>query len=134
MIVMAIPAFWGVTSWETFKNKLNLAWEHKFQILGAFILVGLLFLPQLLYYRIYAGEYFVNIYDDAGSTLNLLNPRLGYVLSGFRKGWVIYSPLSILAVMGLIFTWKNQRVYFWPVLIYLVVNIYIIASFTSLVS
>ena len=134
MIVMAIPAFWGVTSWETFKNKLNLAWEHKFQILGAFILVGLLFLPQLLYYRIYAGEYFVNIYDDAGSTLNLLNPRLGYVLFGFRKGWFIYSPLSILAVMGLIFTWKNQRVYFWPVLIYLVVNIYIIASFTSLVS
>ena len=134
MIVMAIPAFWGVTSMEGFKNKLELAWKCKFQIMGAFIMVGLLFLPQLLYYRIYAGEFFVNIYDDAGSTLNLTNPRFGYVLFGFRKGWFIYSPLSLLAVIGLIFTWKHQRVYFWPVLIYLLVNIYIIASFTSLVS
>ena len=134
MIAMAIPAFWGVTNVETFKNKLNLIWKCKFQILGAFIVVGLLFLPQLLYYRIYAGEFFVNIYNDASSTLNLSNPRFGYVLFGFRKGWFIYSPLSFLSVIGLVFTWKYQRVYFWPVLIYLVVNIYIIASFTSLVS
>ena len=134
MIAMAIPAFWGVTNIETFKNKINLMWKCKFQILGAFILVGLLFLPQLLYYRIYAGEYFLNVYHDANSTLNLGNPRFGFVLFGFRKGWFIYSPLSLLAILGLIFTWKHQRLYFWPVLIYLLVNVYIIASFTSLVS
>ena len=134
MIVMAIPAFWGITSLETLKNKFNLVWKYKFQIISAIVLAGLFFLPQLLYYRIYAGEYFLSVYNDAGSTLDLSNPRFGYVLFGFRKGWFIYSPLSLLAVLGLIFTWKHQRVYFWPVLIYLVVNIYIIASFTSLVS
>lgn len=134
MIVMAIPAFWGITSSESLKNKFNLIWKYKFQVISAIVLAGLFLLPQLLYYRIYAGEYFVNVYNDAASTLNLSNPRFGYVLFGFRKGWFIYSPLSLLTVLGLIFTWKYQRVYFWPVLIYLVVNIYIIASFTSLVS
>jgi hypothetical protein len=134
IIAMAIPAFWGITSLETLKNKFNLLWKYKFQIVSAIVLAGLFFLPQLMYYRTYAGEYFVNVYNDAGSTLNLSNPRFGYVLFGFRKGWFIYSPLSFLAVLGLIFTWKHQRVYFWPVLIYLLVNVYLIASFTSLVS
>lgn len=134
MIAMAIPAFWGITNLESLKNKFNLVWKYKFQVVSAILLAGIFFLPQLLYYRTYAGEYFVNVYNDAGSTLNLSNPRFGYVLFGFRKGWFIYSPLSLLAVIGLIFTWKHQRVYFWPVLIYLMVNIYLIASFTSLVS
>lgn len=134
VIFMVIPALWGITSWASVKERFNFLLDHKFQIFVALAIAFLLFLPQLLYYRTYAGEYIVSVYNDAGSSLDLLNPRFGYILFGFRKGWFIYSPLSILFIAGLIFAWKYQRVYFWPVLISLLLNLYLIASFTSLVS
>jgi hypothetical protein len=134
IIFLLIPALWGITSIKSIKERFNFLLKQKFQIAAAAAIVVLLFLPQLLYYRMYAGEYFVSVYNDAGSTLDLLNPRFAYVLFSFRKGWFIYSPLSILCIGGLVFAWKYQRVYFWPVLISLLLNLYLIASFTSLVS
>lgn len=134
IIFMIIPALWGITSWETLKERFTFLLDRKFQVAAAVAVAFLMFLPQLMYYRAYAGEYFLSVYTDAGSTLDLSNPRFAYVLFGFRKGWFIYSPLSILSVVGLFYAWKYQRVYFWPVLLSLLLNLYLIASFTSLVS
>lgn len=134
VIVAAIPAFWGVVSIESLKSKIFLLWDRKWQVFIAIVIAFLFLIPQFLYYKSYAGEYFLNVYNDAGSTLNLMNPRFAYVLIGFRKGWFIYSPLSILALVGLYYCWKNHRDFFWPIVIFLFVNIYLIASFTSLVS
>jgi hypothetical protein len=134
VFIAIFPALWGVYSKETLSNKIKLLLNHKLQIIIAAVLAFLIILPQLLYYYKYAGEFFVNIYDDAGASFNLTSPRIGQVLFGFRKGWFIYSPLSILGFVGLIFVYKRYREYFWPVTIYLALVIYMIASFNSLVS
>lgn len=134
IIAGIIPVFWGVTNYETLKDKIRMVWEKKGQVILAILMVALILLPQFLYFRIYAGEYFLNVYNDAGSTLKLTNPRFAYVLLSFRKGWLIYSPLILLSFIGLYFCWKRHRTFFWPVVLHLLVNLYLIASFTSLVS
>jgi len=134
MIAAIIPVLWGVTNYKTLVEKMNAWWKHRWQVITIAVLAILMVIPQLIYWRLFAGEYFINVYNDAGSTLNLSNPRFAYVLFGFRKGWFIYSPLSLLSFIGLIYCWKHHRTFFWPTILYLAVNIYLIASFTSLVS
>lgn len=129
-----IPVFWGVYDQKTFNDKINLALTNKLQIALALLIVACCFLPQVMYHHKYAGEFFVNVYNDAGSTLDLSNPRFAYVLFGFRKGWFIYSPLSLVAVFGLITCYRKFRGYFWPAVAFILINVYLIASFTSLVS
>jgi len=132
--IALIPILWGVTNKETLLNKLQLVLKNKEQIILAGLIAFACFLPQLLYYRVYAGEYFLNIYNDPSSTVDLSNPRFAYVLFGFRKGWFIYSPLSLLGFIGLIVCYKRCREFLIPTVLFLVIVIYLIASFTSLVS
>lgn len=101
--------------------------------LAAFI-AALFLLPQILYYKKFGGEYFLNIYSEAGASFDFFNPKFAHVLFSFRKGWFIYSPLSLIGIAGLIFTYKKLREYFWPAVIYLVLFTYVIAAFNSLVS
>ena len=134
IFIAVFPVLWGVYNKETILKKIALIKSNILQILLAGVIAGLFFIPQLLYYRIYAGEFFLNIYNDPGAAFDLFHPKFGYVLFGFRKGWFIYSPLSILGFFGLILIYKKFREYFWPAVIYLALVIYLIASFNSLTS
>lgn len=129
-----IPVLWAVTDKTSLLYKLQLIYRYKEQLILALIIAAGCFLPQLLYYRVYAGEYFLNIYNDPASTIDLSNPRFAYVLFGFRKGWFIYSPLSLLGFAGLILCYRRCRKLFFPSLLFLLIVIYLIASFTSLTS
>lgn len=133
-LVMIVPALWGIKDIASIKYKFELINSNKFQIMVAAFIAAIFLMPQLIYYRLFAGEFLVSVYNDPGSKLILSDPKFANVLFGFRKGWFIYSPLSILFVAGLVYTWKKQREYFWAVLIYLFTTIYLIACFTSLVS
>lgn len=134
IIAAIIPVMWGVTSYKSFAEKFGTLWKYRWHVIIAIIIAFLMILPQFFYWRTFAGEYLLNVYNDAGSTLNLRNPRFAYVLFSFRKGWFIYSPLSLLSFFGLYYCWKNYRLFFWPVVLHIAVTIYLIASFTSLVS
>lgn len=134
IIAAIIPVFWGVSSYKTFTEKYQTLWKYRWQVIIAIVVAFMMILPQFFYWRTFAGEYFLNVYNDAGSTLNLKNPRFAYVLFSFRKGWFIYSPLSLLSFFGLYYCWKHYRLFFWPIVLYTAVNLYLIASFTSLVS
>jgi len=134
IFITAIPILWGIYDRESLTKKIVLIKSNILQIIMAGVIAGLFFLPQLLYYRLYAGEYIVNIYNDPGAAFDFLHPRFGYVLFGFRKGWFIYSPLSLIGVAGIILVYKKLKEYFWPVVIYLALVIFLIASFNSLIS
>jgi hypothetical protein len=104
------------------------------QIILAVVVMGLIMLPQFLYYKKYGGEYLLNIYSEAGASFDYFRPKFAHVLFSFRKGWFIYSPLSLLGIAGLIMTYKKYKEYFWPAVIYLFLLTYLVAAFNSLVS
>lgn len=134
VFIIAFPLLFGVYNKYTLERKISTIRQNYLQIALAGIIAALFFVPQLLYYRQIAGEYVINIYNDPGAAFDLLRPRFAHVLFGFRKGWFIYSPLSILGFVGIIFVYRKFKEYFWPVVIYLALVIYLIASFNSLIS
>lgn len=134
LLVIIIPVLWGVYNKDSFIKKLNLVLQNKLQILTALTFMVIPFVPQLLYYHEVTGKFLVNIYSDPNSTFNFLKPDFFKVLIGFRKGWFIYSPLCLLGFIGIMIAYRKFREYFFAAVVYYLIFIYIIASFTSLVS
>jgi hypothetical protein len=56
------------------------------------------------------------------------------MLFSFRKGWLIYAPLMAFALLGFIPLWKKHKAVTLPILLHFLLNLLLIASFTSLVS
>jgi len=134
MIVLIIPIFWGVYNRATFRSKVRLLLANYKHLLLASLMVTVLVIPQLLYWKQATGNYFFFPYDDPASTLRLSDPQFINTLFGFRKGWFIYAPMMLFAVAGLALMFRKYPGYALPLTIYLLLNTYLIASFTSLIS
>lgn len=130
IIAALIPLLWGVFSWSDFKNKFKLLFTAELKkslvVIGAFVLVCL---PQLLYWKTVSGRFLYYGYDNAGEGFEFLHPNLINVLFSFRKGWFIYTPLALFFIAGFFFLKKRE--YKYSLLIFYVLNVYIISCWTN---
>ncbi len=94
----------------------------------------LFYIPQMLYWHALTGNYFVNPYDyslvDEGFS-NWKNPEIGVVLFGPRGGWLVYSPLLLLALAGAVWQTLKKEGSPWLVLFIVVVTTYLYGSWWS---
>jgi len=134
MIMVAIPVLWGVYNKQTLIDKVRLVLKYKRHLLYLMLAGIVAVLPQIIYWKVASGSWLYWSYTDPASSLNLLNPRFGWVLFGFRKGLFIYSPIMILSVFGFYHLYKKNKNAFVPLVIVAVLHTYLIASFTSLVA
>jgi len=134
VLVLLIPLLWGVHDKESAINKFNLLLKNWPSVLAMGFAFVILLIPQLLYWKAVAGQWLFNAYNDPGSQLDLRNPRFLHTLLGFRKGWLIYSPVMIFSLWGLWKSIKEKKIWANGIAIYFLLNLYLIASFTSLVS
>ncbi len=125
---------WGISDRKSFASKMKMVWQHRTQLIY-FALAGLIFLIlQMAYWKTATSNFIFFPYTDASSTLDLSSPRFGWVLFSFRKGLLIYSPLIALSLIGFFFVYRKNKQVFWPLFIVFLLNLYLIASFSSLVS
>ena len=92
-------------------------------ILSAFII----WIPQLLYWKFLTGHYLFFSYTD-NEHFFWNNPHIIEGLVGYRKGWLLYTPLMIFAIIGLFFMKPKANKFLLPIIIFLPINIYIIFS------
>jgi hypothetical protein len=90
------------------------------------IFAFLVLVPQMIYWKTVTGNWIYYSYGDQG--FFFLNPHLTDVLFSFRKGWFIYTPVMIFAVLGIYLLFRNNKAFFLPVLILLAVYLYVVSS------
>lgn len=97
-----------------------------------FILIivgGLLpLVPQVLLWKATTGDWIFNSYAAAGHTFDLASPHLLDGLFSFRKGWLVYTPMAVLGIVGL--TLLRGRAARWaPALsLFFLLNLWIVLS------
>src|SRR5205823_4447517 len=92
---------------ESFKNKINLIKQnrkHVFVLIAGCILVGI---PQIIYWKIVTGHWIFNSYWNQDS-FDISESYLRKILFSFRKGWFIYTPMTVFAFIGIYFSIKNK--------------------------
>jgi hypothetical protein len=131
VIVVMLPLLWNVTSAATLKSKLALLVAKRKQVLITIGLSFMLALPQLLYWYFKTGHIIYDSYKNPGVGLDLFSPHILNVLFSYRKGWLLYTPVMIFALIGWYFLFKENRKIFLAAFSYFMVSFYIISSWTE---
>ncbi|MBC6992821.1 hypothetical protein QWY85_15590 [Neolewinella lacunae] len=121
IVVFALPALYGLRNWATLRRNF-------LRTVSIVAVAALVFSLQLLYYRAATGLWFRDGY--AGLGFDWLSPHLYEGFLGYRRGWLVYTPLMVLALAGIARLWfvARLRPWFWPVLGFTLANCYLVFS------
>jgi hypothetical protein len=122
-----IPLLWGV------RNKIE--FHQRYRFLLANIYIPVLFIlfafigvfPQLLYWKIYSGQWlFYSYEDDQG--FSFLRPHIINFLFSYLKGWFTYTPVMYIAFIGLFLSVYKRSIFGICVLVFTTFNVYFASS------
>ncbi len=126
IISWLIPLCWGVHNRETIKGRWRFMMNHlRYPLLAifAFLLVVSI---QPIYWKWVSGSWVVYSYQDQG--FSFLSPHIYSCLFSTRAGWLIYSPIMLLAIIGLVSLYRFRKDLFYTAFIFLGVFTYICFS------
>jgi len=131
VFVVLLPLLWNVNSFGTLKEKLFLFWEKRKQVITAAAIAMLFALPQLLYWYFKTGHILYDSYKNPGVGLDVFSPHIIEALFSYRKGWLLYTPVMVFALIGWYFLFKENRKIFLATALYFFISFYIIASWSE---
>jgi hypothetical protein len=99
IVSVLIPLLWGVSSLASVRARVQLLRVHAGKLVVAAAATGFMVFLQMAYWKFSAGEWIVYSYENQGFTW--FPPHIESVLWSARAGWLVYSPMMILAVIGL---------------------------------
>jgi hypothetical protein len=126
ILIFIFPVLYNVYTVKDIKIKALLFWEQRKHIILILVIIFLCCLPQLLYWKYITGSFFFNSY--VGEQFYFNNPHILEGLFGYRKGWLVYTPLMVFALLGLYSLLKERKQLFFPVLVFTAISIYVVFS------
>ena len=128
IIVLVLFFLWNISSVKDFKERI--AWflkEYKLILIMLFAFI-LIWIPQFIYWYWVSGKIFYFSYGEIGGKFFFSNPQIKNILISYRKGWFVYTPIMLFAFAGIFALPKFKKGLFFPILIFSIINIYILSS------
>ncbi len=126
ILVLFFFLLWDVKNAGDLKNRMGFLFANRKRILLMAGTALLVWLPQLIYWKSVSGQWVYYSYNEEGFFFS--NPQFISGLFSYRKGWLLYTPVMMLAIAGIPLLWKYRRGFFWPVLVFFIVNLYVVFS------
>ena len=124
ILMLFVPLFYGVNNIQTLKQKVSWLLTLKWFWLVLFVCFILPVFPQLLYWKVYAGQWLYFSYTEEGFHFD--NPRFIEVLFSWRKGWFNYTPIMLFAFIALFL--MKEKVFKLSFLVYFIFGLYVVSS------
>ncbi len=125
-IVIAIPLLWAIRDGHTWSRRIAWLKLHLGQAVIVIVVVALCIMPQLFYWKFTSGHWLFNSYQ--GEAFHWTKPMIISGLFSFKNGWLVYTPLMVMALLGIPMLKKTGREILWPLLAWLPLQLYIIYS------
>ncbi|MEO8066808.1 MAG: hypothetical protein ABI599_03850 [Flavobacteriales bacterium] len=91
---------YGVGSWPGLAQRFSM-FRRKWSLLLVMVLTAfLVWTPQFAYWHAVTGQWVYYSYQDEGFFFG--HPHLWEGLAGFRKGWLVYTPVMAFALGGIV--------------------------------
>lgn len=126
LVVILIPMLWGVSNIGNLTKRFLFFAKQWKQLLISIIVFLAVVMLQLGYWKYVTGHWIYDSYINEGFIWS--EPMIIKGLFGFQKGWLVYTPLAILAILGLYSMRKRFKEYIPAIIIFMLLNIYIIFS------
>ncbi len=131
ILIFFVFFLWDVKSFKELGQRIIFylkKWPYVLLMLAAFFLA---WLPQLLYWKTITGHFLFFSYGEEGGAFYWLHPHIIDNLFSYRKGWFIYTPVMLFAVLGIALLRKKIPQLFLPMVVLVVLMIYVQSSWWS---
>jgi len=125
-IIILFFVFYTVSTLAELKQRILFFKENWQKAIPFGIFAFLALLPQLIYWKAATGNFLSYSYGDEGFFFS--HPRILEGLFSWRKGWLVYTPMMVFALIGLFFLRNELKKLRLPIIVFMVLNIYIILS------
>ena len=125
-LIILIPALYGVKSLSSLQARLSFMWHSRKHILMAAIIFAFVISPQLIYWKWITGSWVY--YSYSNESFFFSNPHIFEGLFGYRKGWLLYTPIMTLSLVGLFLLKSRLSDHLLPIIIFLTVNFFVVFS------
>lgn len=106
IIAALIPLGWGISTVKGIGERISWIIDHWAKYLLAVLVCLFIGSWQLIYWKYVSGEWVVYSYQDQG--FSWWNPHFSDGLFSYRAGWLVYTPMMILALIGFIPLIRNR--------------------------
>jgi hypothetical protein len=131
ILVAGIPLLWNIYDKRSLIEKIKLYWLRWKDVLLTGFLILFFGSFQLIYFKILTGSFLYNSYGgNAGEGMEFFSPYIWQVLFSYRKGWLLYTPLMALALIGFVSLFKSRKEIFFSIFIFFLISFYVIASWS----
>ncbi len=126
LIILAVPLVYGLKAGNGIKERLQFLRSNLNQVALAALAFCIAGLPQLLYWKWTSGHFLYYSYGEEG--FDFIKPHIWQGMFEYKNGWLAYTPVMWLGIVGLFLLRRNGRDWFWPVVVFMPLNIYIVYS------
>ena len=131
IIILLVFFLWDIKSFSVFKDRFMFFINRYHWVLLMALAFIIIWIPQFFYWHYISGKIFYFTYGEAGGRFFFNNPQIYNILFSYKKGWLVYTPIMIFALIGIFMLLKRKPGLFLPLLLFKIVNIYILASWWS---
>ncbi len=125
-LALIVFPLYGVVDRRTFRGALTRLASQRRDWAGAVAVAAAVVAPQLVLYYQATGRVLISSYGALG--FDFTSPHLLGVLFSVQKGLFFWSPILLLAVVGLFLARGATRAFVLPCLVFLALDTYLIAS------
>lgn len=125
VLCIFIPLLYNVYNKETWHAKMLLLKNNIFKFIPLIIAFIVPIIPQLLYWKLATGRYIY--YSYGHQQFDWAHPKIGYGLFYGGNGWLVYTPIMIFALFGMLL-FRRIKLWAWCLWLILPAYIYIIYS------
>lgn len=126
ILIGLIFLFWNVVDLASLRARFTFLFSKLPALLTMGFFAALVWLPQFAYWKHVTGSWLYYSYGNERFYFLSFNFLKG--LFSFRNGWLVYSPVMILALFGVLFLRRYARELLVPVLLFSSLNIYLLLS------
>lgn len=124
-VILLFPLLFGINNMANLKQRIYDFFALKTQFIIALLVFILPFFIQMIYWKVYANQWLFFSYGNERFYFN--DPQLLNFLVSFRKGWLIYTPMMVFALIGLFYLRRTAKAFFWFLIIYSCINVYVLS-------
>lgn len=127
IVCILIPLLWDINN---FKEKIKWLFASYGKFFVSLILFSIPVLIQMWYWKKGTNSWLYYSYQNPGEGFDFLSPYTKQFLFSFRKGWFVYTPIALIAMLSLLQVFKKNKSIFWAILIPTILSIYIVSSWS----
>ncbi|NOU45795.1 MAG: hypothetical protein HOO86_01890 [Bacteroidales bacterium] len=125
-LIVIFFVLFNVVNINDLRKKFSFFLPHYKKIILIGIAGLLVIFPQLLFWKMNTGHWIFYSYTKEG--FFFLKPEIYRGLFSYRKGWFVYTPIMLFAIVGLYYLPKRLKYFALPIIIYIILFIYLIFS------